>query len=58
MRRAARKRYTRCSRKIRYPTWSLAKAALRAMLAGAAAGDTTLKVYQCQYCKGFHLGHP
>jgi hypothetical protein len=45
------------SKKVRHGSRAEAELAYAGMVAGGRVRDGELKVYKCDLCKGFHLGH-
>jgi hypothetical protein len=41
-----------CGRKVRHETKATARTQIEEV------GDPSLEVYRCQYCAGYHVGHP
>lgn len=45
-----------CIEKVRYKNYVTARASLRNVM--ISYGDYRLEVYECRFCKGYHIGHP
>ncbi len=46
-----------CKSKTRYDSEAAARGAIGSLLRGTGCTDF-LTVYRCQFCGGFHFGHP
>ena len=47
-----------CRRKLRHDSLEAASQQMESLYASGRAKPGSLKVYECHFCRGYHVGHP